>query len=485
MANQRAEEHPPIRIGPWRATGALVRHAFGPELLFAEPDWDRPVLKNSPDDTAHGGRREEIREAIAPAGGEAVMKLVGWLDEKVKKSKVVKTNRELQFAHSQRIDHAVGPPHHLVTTLAVKDLVGDQHDQPSPDDFADRVRRLSREQREWFNGRRGGFVMVKYAPMGYTSMPHPSNSPFIDALASRLAGDPSVRAPEMVVSAVDAWLADERYHDDVAKMVPKAVLAHSLLRIAQQVCWAFKEAAHRFPYDRRGTYQDFRHRDVKPENLFVDPRGMVRLGDFGHAKEDEDSSVTSEGTHISAAYASPEDLRYDVSLRELDGRDDVWKLGMTLAALWLKVLRIHSYETLDYPYDHPLADVSLTNESTRAAAVVDHDRHVELLSTMPTALAAVVAAMLATDRDRRPDHELAEQLVEAVLSGGHDANSAVAWDRAAISGAKFAADLGSPEEVTATAVATATANGRATLDEELERAARGHQQFRSLMALRG
>jgi eukaryotic-like serine/threonine-protein kinase len=72
------------------------------------------------------------------------------------------------------------------------------------------------------------------------------------------------------------------------------------------------------------------HRDVKPANCFLDPDGMVKVGDFGLSISTAprgESNISLEGTFLGTpAYASPEQLRGD----ELDVRADVYSVGVTL-----------------------------------------------------------------------------------------------------------------------------------------------------------
>lgn len=72
------------------------------------------------------------------------------------------------------------------------------------------------------------------------------------------------------------------------------------------------------------------HRDVKPENIIVDVRGVARLTDFGIARENtRDSRLTDPGRWFgSVPYASPEQLR-----GEDDYRSDLYGLGCTLFAM--------------------------------------------------------------------------------------------------------------------------------------------------------
>jgi serine/threonine protein kinase/alpha-tubulin suppressor-like RCC1 family protein len=69
------------------------------------------------------------------------------------------------------------------------------------------------------------------------------------------------------------------------------------------------------------------HRDVKPENIFIDETtGHALLSDFGVARSLEpDSNLTATGTAIGTpAYMSPE----QIDGVELDGRSDLYSLGL-------------------------------------------------------------------------------------------------------------------------------------------------------------
>ena len=69
------------------------------------------------------------------------------------------------------------------------------------------------------------------------------------------------------------------------------------------------------------------HRDIKPDNIMLDPRGTPKLADLGLAKHALDSrlSLTIGGTYMGTpAYMSPEQAR---DAKIADTRDDIYSLG--------------------------------------------------------------------------------------------------------------------------------------------------------------
>ncbi len=127
-------------------------------------------------------------------------------------------------------------------------------------------------------------------------------------------------APFLVMELLAGQTLGEMLRASGALRVPRAV------HIAVQVCDAL-EAAH-----GKGII----HRDLKPDNIFITKRGgdpdFVKVLDFGISKAQTGESGLSELTRTGMAigtpsYMSPEQAQ---GLRDVDGRTDIWALGVIL-----------------------------------------------------------------------------------------------------------------------------------------------------------
>ncbi len=176
-------------------------------------------------------------------------------------------------------------------------------------------------------------------------------------------------------------------------------LARAPLRALESVRLACTLASTLAPAHARGVI----HRDLKPSNLFL-PGGdlaRVRILDFGVARMEGDTrAATRSGTLLGTpGYMAPEQARGD---RDVDARVDVFALGCVL------------FECLvgrpAFKGEHVMAVLAkiLLEESPRLR---DHR------PDLPDALDALLASMLAKDRDARPlDAAAVAQALEALLA---------------------------------------------------------------------
>src|SRR5262245_20104797 len=136
------------------------------------------------------------------------------------------------------------------------------------------------------------------------------------------------------------------------------------------------------------------HRDIKPENLMIRRDGIVKVLDFGVAKltdahaVDRDAQtlnlvLTAPGTLLgTASYMSPEQARG----REMDGRTDVWSLGVVL----------YEMVTGKLPFEHETA-----SDVIAAILKTEPPPMSTVIEDLPLELERIVGKALEKDQNER------------------------------------------------------------------------------------
>ena len=104
----------------------------------------------------------------------------------------------------------------------------------------------------------------------------------------------------------------------------------------QLVCWVGQQLARALDYAHRAKVL---HRDIKPANVLITAEGVPKLADFNISFGASLEGVSAEDSlGGSLAYMSPEHLevcnpRHDRAASEMDGRSDLFGLGIVLCEL--------------------------------------------------------------------------------------------------------------------------------------------------------
>ncbi len=182
--------------------------------------------------------------------------------------------------------------------------------------------------------------------------------------------------------------------DQVVKY--KKLRIEKILDIGLQVCKGMMEA-----HSKKVI-----HRDLKPGNIMIDNRGVVKILDFGLAKMKDRATATEEGiadTQLTekglvmgtVAYMSPEQVRGGV----LDTRTDIFSFGCVLFEMLEGTDPFHDTEQINILYN-----------------VLNHE--VKFKRKVPARLRSIILRALAKDKeDRYKDFsELRDELEDFRLS---------------------------------------------------------------------
>lgn len=127
------------------------------------------------------------------------------------------------------------------------------------------------------------------------------------------------------------------------------------------------------------------HRDLKPSNLILGQGNVLKLTDFGIAKDLDSTQLTSAHCAVgTAAYMSPEQCR---ALKDIDNRSDIYSFGIVLYE-WLTGQKPFRADNAVEMFKH-----HLDSKAPRASRTVPE---------IPIQLDTLIAQMMEKKRELRP-----------------------------------------------------------------------------------
>jgi tetratricopeptide (TPR) repeat protein len=148
------------------------------------------------------------------------------------------------------------------------------------------------------------------------------------------------------------------------------------------------------------------HRDVKPDNIMLTTKRVVKVSDFGLAKELDSQMTETQAVMGTPAYMSPEQC----DGRELDSRTDIYSLGGTFYRCVTGRLPFEAETAMSMMYRHKHVPLVPPNQ---------------IVPTLPAVLSEMISRMMAKDRAERIQ-SLSEvvQALEAACRSGQTAAAA-------------------------------------------------------------
>jgi hypothetical protein len=98
------------------------------------------------------------------------------------------------------------------------------------------------------------------------------------------------------------------------------------------------------------------HRDIKPDNIMLAPRGVIKVMDLGIARAADKQTLTATGTTLGTPhYIAPE----QVEMKKVDGRADLYSLGVIFYQMLTSKLPFEADDPINVILMHVTEDPAL------------------------------------------------------------------------------------------------------------------------------
>ncbi|MBI3828913.1 MAG: protein kinase [Planctomycetes bacterium] len=178
--------------------------------------------------------------------------------------------------------------------------------------------------------------------------------------------------------------ADQDFHYMIMELIEGESLAEMQTRLGgplkvEDACRFVRDAAQGLEAAHAGGIT---HRDVKPENIMITKKGVIKVSDFGLAKEADTSSTSTDAVMGTPAFMSPEQC----DGKKIDHRTDIYSLGGTYYKMLTGRLPFEAETAMSMMYRHK-----------HEALVPPH----EIVPTVASSVGDVVVKMMAKKREQR------------------------------------------------------------------------------------